>query len=147
MIRKEYSSSLNMLSIVVSINGKNRHIDFENGHRVGKFTVPSHYTTCNLSEQKAIESHRYFGNLIKLSKTTGSIEPVQEKPLVLQSSIVSTPITNSRVYSEITTAREAMSLLTSAPFNLRIQQCNSKSKINKRIKELNISFPNIIYDL
>ena len=56
-------------------------------------------------------------------------------------------IETKTAFDHVITTKDAIALLTASPFNLKVLQCNSKPKIQNRIKELGISFPNISYDL
>ena len=146
MVRKNYTTNLTSLSIPIKVNGKDKRIYFAKGYRVGKYIVHSHYSTCNKEEQDAIESSRLFGMNIKIDleeiipdKTPTIIEPskVDVQPL----------IETKTAFDHVITMKDAIALLTAPPFNLKVLQCNSKPKIQNRIKELGISFPNISYDL
>jgi hypothetical protein len=146
MVRKDYTTNLTSLSIPLIVGGKKKRIEFAKGYRVGKYVVNSHYSTCNAEEQKAIESSRLFGRQIQLASEHFYADAVKDVTVV--SSIETTVVDeNKNVYSDVLTMKEAIAILIAEPFNLKVLQCNSKPKIQNRIKELGISFPNIAYDL
>lgn len=146
MVRKNYTTNLTSLSIPIKVNGKDKRIYFAKGYRVGKYIVNSHYSTCNKEEQDAIESSRLFGMNIKIDLE--EIIPDKTPTIIEPSEVDVKPITETKTsFDHVITMKDAIALLTASPFNLKVLQCNSKPKIQNRIKELGISFPNISYDL
>ena len=146
MVRKNYTTNLTSLSIPIKVNGKDKRIYFAKGYRVGNYIVHSHYSTCNKEEQDAIESSRLFGMNIKIDLE--EIIPDKAASIIEPSEVDVQPLIETKTaFDHVITTKDAIALLTASPFNLKVLQCNSKPKIQNRIKELGISFPNISYDL
>ncbi len=97
-------------------------------------------------EQDAIESNRLFGMNIKIDLE--EIIPDKAESIIEPSEVDVQPLIETKTaFDHVITTKDAIALLTASPFNLKVLQCNSKPKIQNRIKELGISFPNISYDL
>lgn len=151
MARKEYTCNLKSMSIIVNVGDKKVRVTFGNGYNVGRFIRYGKFATSDKELQKALESDSRFGYRYKLTDTTGAeeepvVEPVKaEKPV--ENAAVEQETVENKIYEEVKTVRDAMTLLAGEPYNLKAVQCNTKAKIEKKCKEFGISFPNIVYDL
>lgn len=137
MITKYYiAKGLTGVSLSLLIDGVSRRVEFHKGHRVGNVIRFANYSTSDKKEQEAIEALRF--PIITLERTVGEEEPQEEvqKPNSVVLEVSS--------FGEVKTTKEAIAVLTEK-FGLKPSQCNTKAKILKKMAELNIEFPNIVY--
>ncbi len=147
MARKEYTCNLKSMSIIVNVGDKKVRVTFGNGYNVGRFIRYGKFATSDKELQKALESDSRFGYRYKLTDTTGAEEEPVVEPVKAEKPAEKEVVVENKIYEEVKTVRDAMTLLAGEPYNLKAVQCNTKAKIEKKCKEFGISFPNIVYDL
>lgn len=143
MERKHYiAKGLTSVSLSLLINGEMRRIDFNKGHRVGNAVKFASYATTDVAVQKALEQVRFPIISIDFVEHIDEFNGIVQKPKESEQAIEA-----DKVFEEVKTMKEAIAVLTSEPYNLKAVQCNTKNKIQKKMAELRIAFPNIVYDL
>ena len=136
MIKKNYiAKGLTSVSLSMNIGGTVKTIMFNKGHRVGNAIRFATYSTTDEQIQKAIESLKY--PIISL-ESTENIEDTNQS----ESDYIESITTNN----EVKTMKDAISFMTST-FGMKAVQCNTKSKLQKKMSELHVEFPNIVYDI
>lgn len=138
MTIKHYTAKgLTGLSLALVIDGVCRRIEFCRGHRVGSVVKCAYYTTSDKGEQDAIESLAFPIITLEYAKD------VAEKPSDARQEAA--PM-ETRRFEDVKTMKDAVAVFTEE-YGLKAVQCNTKAKIQKKMAELNVAFPNITYDI
>jgi len=133
MITKKYESDMD---VRLSVNGN--EVRFEQGYWHNGYRQPAHLTTSDKDIQNAVEHNALYGNRIHCIEVID--DGADDKKVVVEEKKEET---TTKVYEDVTDIKQAMEILTAAPYNLKVVQCNILGKVRTAEKKFNISFPNL----